>query len=258
MNNPPHGTRLRAHHMAQAALQCAAAMIVLGVFFLTNHSHQEAMPWFRVSILVGSTALIFATLMRQVWWWRIIHALFAPAIYIFTKLPIDPVWYLLTSTTLFLIYRGALTGRVPLYFSNVQTANALVLFFAETPPNRIIDLGAGIGSVACPLAKALPETEITGFENALIPWLIGRMRTARMKNCRWLLSNLWHASLSEYDVVYAFLSPEPMPALWEKIRKEMRPGSLFISNSFPVPEHVATFVIDVNDRRKTRLFCYRI
>ena len=37
------------------------------------------------------------------------------------------------------------------------------------------------------------------------------------------------------DVVYAFLSPAPMPRLWEKVQREMRPGTLFISNRFIVP-----------------------
>ena len=257
MNDKPHHTQHWTHLLTQAGLQCAAALIILGIVFIF-YPHQEAMPWFLVSILVGNTALLLTLLTRQLWWWRIIHALFAPAIYAFSRLQIDPTWYLLASATLFLVYRGALAGRIPLYFSNSHTANVLTRFFSGNPPQRIIDLGAGIGSVVCPLARAFPEAEVTGSENAFIPWLIGRTRTARMKNCRWLLRDLWNASLSEYDAVYAFLSPEPMPCLWEKIRKEMRPGSLFISNSFPVPEQAATFVIEVRDRRKTRLFCYRI
>ena len=107
-------------------------------------------------------------------------------------------------------------------------------------------------------SKALERTHVTGIENAYLPWLIGRLRTAQRNNCKWLLSNLWDVPLSGYDVVYAFLSPAPMANLWVKISKEMQPGSLFISNSFPVPERAADFVIEVNDKRRTRLFFYRV
>lgn len=72
------------------------------------------------------------------------------------------------------------------------------------------------------------------------------------------MQDFWKEPLADYNVVYAFLSPAPMSDLWAKINREMRPGSLFISNSFQVPEQDASFVIEVADTRKTRLFCYRI
>ncbi len=58
--------------------------------------------------------------------------------------------------------------------------------------------------------------------------------------------------------MYAFLSPVPMPAVWAKAIAEMRPGSLLVSNSFEVPGHEADAVIEVGDRRGTRLFLYRM
>ena len=246
------------HYLRQVAIQSAAALAALGITWPHYYSLQEPLPWLTVSILIGSMALLFAAITRQFWWWRVIHAVFAPATYVVSKLQFAPEWYLLASATLFLVYRGALSGQIPLYFSNAQSASALIRFFADNPPGRFIDLGAGIGSVAGPFAKAFEHSHVTGVENAYIPWLIGRARTFRMNNCQWSLSNLWDVPLMKYDVVYAFLSPTPMASLWVKITKEMRPGSLFISNSFPVPERAASFVIEVNDKRRTRLFCYRV
>jgi hypothetical protein len=60
------------------------------------------------------------------------------------------------------------------------------------------------------------------------------------------------------DIVYAFLSPRVMPRLWQKAQAEMRPGTLLVSSSFPVPDAIPEQVIDVPDRRGTRLFCYRL
>ena len=62
--------------------------------------------------------------------------------------------------------------------------------------------------------------------------------------------------LAYYDVVYAFLSPEPMPRLWEKVKDEMLPGSIFVSNSFAVPNIEPSEIWELSDERKTVLYIY--
>ena len=69
--------------------------------------------------------------------------------------------------------------------------------------------------------------------------------------------SLWREPLGDYDVVYCFLSPAPMAELWAKARREMRPGSLLVSNSFPIEGVTPDAVIEVPDRRRTRLYLYR-
>ena len=98
----------------------------------------------------------------------------------------------------------------------------------------------------------------TGVENAPLTWLFGRLFLAGLSNCTWRMGDLWTTTLGEYDLVYAFLSPTPMPALWEKVRAEMRPGALFVSNSFEVPGLAPSRVIEVGDRRGTKLYCYEV
>jgi hypothetical protein len=64
-------------------------------------------------------------------------------------------------------------------------------------------------------------------------------------------------SLADYDLVYAFLSPVPMTEVWHKASTELRPGALLVSNSFPIEGVEPEQVIEVDDRRHTRLYCYR-
>jgi hypothetical protein len=59
-------------------------------------------------------------------------------------------------------------------------------------------------------------------------------------------------------VVYAFLSPAPMAALWDKVRREMRAGSLFISNSLPCRESQQPRSSKSMIARQTRLYCYQL
>ncbi|MEI8236441.1 MAG: hypothetical protein WCG11_04645, partial [Methylococcaceae bacterium] len=70
--------------------------------------------------------------------------------------------------------------------------------------------------------------------------------------------NLFDANFADYDVIFAFLSPRVMPELGEQLKKTMRKGTLFISSSFPAPDWTPEKVLQINDRRKTILYCYRI
>ena len=245
-------------HLRQLALQCAAAFTALSLLWPLFLIRNEALPWPEIALSIGCIALLGATISRQPWWWRLIHALFAPLVWAISMFTIDPGWFLLAFILLLLIYRGALSGQIPLYLSNADSATALTELTATYPSVRFIDLGAGIGSTLHILSKSRLDAKLTGIENAPFVWLIGYLRTRFLvnSNCCWIWGDLWGTNLSEYDVVYAFLSPVPMPRLWKKIELEMCPGSLFISNSFAVPEIEPSRIIEIGDARKTRLYCY--
>lgn len=201
-------------------------------------------------------ALVLSSLSRQPWWWKAIHTLFAPLICLVSWIPVAPSWYLAAFLFLLLCYRGAFSGRIPLFLSTTSTCRAIVKLAEERNVSNIADLGAGIGSMVGALASSLPGTHISGVENAPIPWLIGYFRTTRFANSRWLFQDFWEHPLSDYDIVYAFLSPAPMERLWHKVKGEMHPGSLFVSNSFPIPDQKPSFLVKVDDVRETLLFCY--
>jgi hypothetical protein len=75
----------------------------------------------------------------------------------------------------------------------------------------------------------------SGCEIAPLPAWVARVRAAVAGRFRAGQGDFWTLDLSDYDVIYAFLSPAPMQALWEKVTREARPGTLLISNSFGVP-----------------------
>jgi hypothetical protein len=215
------------------------------------------MPWQQTSLLIGMVALALATVSRQPWWWRLIHGSFMPLIWLTYQLAIDPGWFLLAFVVLLLTYRGALSGQIPLYLSNQATIAALDNLLAAENAQRVIDLGAGVGSTLVPLADRWPERQFTGVENAPLTWLVGRILSVGRPNIDWRWGSLWHTDLHDQDVVYAFLSPTPMPDLWHKLLQEMKPGSLLISNSFPVPGQKPERVIEIDCLPARTLYCYR-
>jgi len=239
------------------ALQGTAIFIVLSLAWPYFLIRNEPLPPMETAAAIGIVALILASATHQPWWWRLIHTLFTPLAWYVSTLTINPGWFFLAFVMTVFVYRGAATGQVPLYLSNRKTAYILAGLIKEhADKKKFIDLGAGIGSIIAPLSKHLPALRLTGIENAPAVWAIGYLRTLGTKNCRWRWGNIWEENLSAYTVAYAFLSPAPMAALWTKIKQEMPPGSLFISNSFPVPGVEAARIIEVNDARGTLLFCY--
>jgi len=249
MSSPP---------IRQLALQGAAVILVLSIAWPYYGFQAAALPWRETSLAIGAAALLFATLSRQPWWWRAIHAAFMPLVWFTHQLAIDPGWFLFAAILLLLVYRGALTGQVPLYLSNRQTVGTLAELLAERGPSRFLDLGAGIGSTTVPLADQFPDSHFTGYENAPLTWLAGFLLSRGRPNLRWRCDDLWQARLDDYDVVYAFLSPAPMPRLWDKVCAEMKPGSLFVSNSFPVPGRAPDRVIEVDCTPPRPLYCYQL
>ena len=245
-------------YLRQLALQGAAVFLAAIVAWLYFILRQALLPWSAISLIIGTLAFLLASLTHQHWWWRLIHSLFAPAVALLSTLNIAPEWYLAGFILTLLIYRGALTNRVPLYLSTPQAGLALAEILSGQVEAKVVDLGAGIGSIACELAQKRPDAQVTGIENSFFPWMIGRLRTFRLRNCHWRFGSFWEIPLTDYDLAYAFLSPAPMPSLWIKVAQEMRPGTLFISNSFPIPEIEPTTVITLDDRRRTQLYCYRL
>lgn len=242
----------------QSAVQGAAVILVLSLAWPYFGLRGTPLPWPETALGIGAVALLLARLSRQPAWWLWIHALFAPAGWAVSRLDIPPGWFLLGFIVLLLFFRGAASGRIPLYLSNAATVEALGDIFRQNKGLRFVDLGAGIASTLVPLARALPDRQFTGVENAPASWAIGRIRTRRIANVFWRHANLWDQALADYDGVYAFLSPAPMAALWQKALREMKPGSLFVSNSFAVPDVSPTEIVEINDTRQTQLYCYRI
>ena len=244
--------------LRQLALQGAAAIAILSLAWPYFGLRAQALPWPETALAIGTAAFVFARISRQPVWWQIIHASFAPAAWAVSLLNLAPGWFLLAFILLWIVFRGAATGQIPLYLTNATTVETLAVLLRTHAGARFVDLGAGVGSTVIPLSRALPHMQFTGIEDAPASWGIGWIRTREIANLRWLMSNLWQAPLEEYDVVYAFLSPAPMPELWEKVRHEMKPGGLFISNSFPIPKVEPDDIIELEDGRRTHLYCYRI
>lgn len=199
-----------------------------------------------------------AMLLRQPTWWIPIHLLFLPLVFIFFTLTIPAWWYLVIVVLMMLVFWGTIRGDVPLFLSSDEVAEAVSLLTELEKAKTFAELGAGVGSVAIPIAKSLSNLNVEAWERAPLPFLISLWRGKKLQNYKALRENFFKAEFANYDVIFAFLSPAVMPDVSAKIQREMKTGRLFISSSFPAPNWQPESILHLNDFRKTVLYCYRI
>ncbi len=236
------------------ACQMPALLLTVGLaYWLPIFHHPIVFLFSQSGLAVGGSLLL-----RQPTWWIPIHLLFLPSVFVFFTLALPAWWYLFIVVTLTLIFWGTIRGDVPLFLSSSEVAQAVITLLQQEHALTFADLGAGVGSVAIPVAKNLPETQVEAWERAPFPWLISAWRGRGLLNYTASRRNFFAADFAKYDVIFAFLSPLAMPDVSEKIKRKMRSGTLFISSSFPAPDWQPESILRMNDRRKTVLYCYRI
>ncbi len=209
-------------------------------------------------VSAGTTAL----LLRAPVIWALFLAVL-PALLVLTLRLDMPIWVPLAILCgLVLILRNTLTERVPLYLSNVKTIELLCGLLPREASIRVIDLGCGLGDVPVALARYNhhPDSRFIGIENAPVPFILAWIAAWQRGDPRVEIhfQSLWHANLNGVDMIYAFLSPHPMPDLYAKIRAEVSDKGIFVSNSFTVPGHPPDRLIPIKTGRATDLLIWNL
>jgi len=217
------------------------------------------LPGWVVATLHGLCAAALAVWWRLPRWWWWISLGFAPMAWAGQAVSQGlglPSWvWLLAFTVVFLVFWRTDASRVPLYMTNNRSAEAVVALLGPAP-GSFIDLGCGDGRLLRHLARARPDWQFVGFEHAPLTWAWARLLGLRLPNLQVRFGSFWEHPLTPYDVVYAFLSPVPMPRLWDKACGQLRPGARLVSNSFDIPGVTPSQCVDVEDARQTRLLVY--
>ena len=215
----------------------------------------RGLPWEMVAALC---AVLLVPLAGLAPWWLGINAMFLPALSAALRLELSPLWALGALALLGAAYGTVWKSRVPLFFSSTRAQAALAKLVPADRPIAFLDVGCGDGRVLSRLAAQYPGSRFDGVEMAFAPWLVARLRCRGIEaRCSITRADFWGRSIANYDIVYAFLSPDVMPRLWAKAQREMRPGSLLVS-AFAVPGVAPDASFDTGDLVGTRLHVWHM
>ena len=210
-------------------------------------------------LLQGSVAAALSWRHLPSWWLPIQFAL--PLALIGASQLELPSWiFLLAFLSLVALYWTTFRTRVP-YYPSGPAAWDKVAALLPAHPLRVIDIGSGFGGLAFFLARQRSDSSITGIEIAPLPWAVSAARAAwcRLQGetaPRFVRGDYQRLNFAEYDVIFAYLSPAAMPALWGQASAQMRPGSLLLSYEFEIAGCAPHFTSVTDSGR--RLYGWRI
>lgn len=255
---PVQGYRPQVPLRRAAAVQAVASLVtlLLAIVAPAEVAASSVMTW---AWLQGIVAAALGRSLGMDPWWIPLHALFAPGLVWMLGTGLAPGYALAAFCLLASLYWGVARTRVPLFLTSQAAVRALATVLPAGRSFSFLDLGCGLGGVLASLARARPAGRYFGIESAPLPFLLGWLRTALGGgSCRVRWGDFNALDLSRYDVVYAYLSPAAMNDLWRKARREMRAGSLLISNSFTIPGVPPAASIAAGARGETRLLLWRM
>ncbi|HSY26781.1 MAG TPA: methyltransferase domain-containing protein [Burkholderiaceae bacterium] len=218
-------------------MQFLSLAIVFALLMIFPNVFGVQMPIVAAVILQGLCAAGLSRWRRLAPWWLLIQAVFLPALFAGAMLHLPPQIYLGAFLFFLVLYWSTFRTQVPFYPSGPAAWAAVAELLPKSHPIRFVDVGSGFGGMVFHLARSRGDSEFIGIELAPLPWLASRM-TAWFARARvqFLRDDYNHLDFGEFDVVFAYLSPAAMPALWQKARAEMRTGSLLLSYEFAIAE----------------------
>ncbi|MFZ3087463.1 MAG: class I SAM-dependent methyltransferase [Methylotenera sp.] len=267
-------SRLPKIRLVPAALavlvQCAALVAVFAsswaiylaaaVYFDADLSLLMPVPVL-VPMLVLMQALaaaLFSYLAGMASWWRWIHLCFPLAIWGMSCWHVPDEFYLTGFIVSLSLFWTTFRSQVPFYPSRPIVWQQVAGLMPQGKPVRMIDIGSGLGGMSMHIAKVRPDSRIEGIEIAPLPWMLSFVRAwIRRSSAVFRLGDYRKLDFASYDVIFAYLSPAAMLALWEKARQEMRPGSLLVSYEFEIPG-VAPSLCVAADKQSPVIYVWRL
>lgn len=245
--------------LAAAAAQGAGVVLVLLLMATLPGEAARSVHPLAWALLQGLGAAAVGHSLRMDSWWIPIHVSFVPGLVWMLGFELPPEFALTLFCLMGSVYWGVSRNRVPLYLSSQASAQIVAELLPRDRDFAFLDVGCGLGSVLAHLARARPSGIYHGVEVAPVPFLFCRLRAALLgRNCRVSWADFRDLDFGAYDVIYAYLSPAAMGGLWEKASREMRPGSLLVSNSFAIPDVRPAFTLATGEGAGSRLLVWRM
>lgn len=245
-------------------VQCSALCAVFFVTWLTHwisvvvFSTDLDFTVFTIVLLQAGFAAYFSHLAGMASWWRWIHLCFPMAVWLMSSWQIPNTFYLVGFIVTLSLYWTTFRTQVPFFPSRPVIWQQVAAIIPQDKPIRMIDIGSGLGDMSMHIARIRPDCVIEGIEIAPLPWLVSVVRAKLKRSAAvFKLGDYRELDFASYDVIFAYLSPAAMPALWEKSKAEMKSESLLISYEFEIQGISPTQVL-TNGEREEKLYVWKL
>lgn len=235
-------------------LQVGVAVLWLGLLVQTSWAgRMPLLFWLAAHGLVTAALSHWRT--REPWWTAFHLAM--PWLALLALQWQVPLWvYPVLALLLLAVFSPVLRDRVPFFLSSRQVAQALLQIMSQRQTQSFVDLGCASGGLLVSLARARPQTQFVGVETAWLPYCVARLRAWRLPNLTIRRQSIWDVSLAGFDIVYCFLSPDPMARLGAQFDDQASKGACLVSNSFRIPDRQPSQTLTVQDWRESVLLVY--
>ncbi|EPX63242.1 hypothetical protein D187_005647 [Cystobacter fuscus DSM 2262] len=130
----------------------------------------------------------------------------------------------------------------------------------ETQQGTLLELGAGWGNLAFALAEHCPRASVVAYEWSPLPYAFARLRQrlAPRPNLRFVRGDFFQASFTGASAVVCYVHREAMRRLATKLREELAPGALIVSNTFALRGWTPSRTLVIPDLYRTRVYLYEV
>lgn len=146
--------------------------------------------------------------------------------------------------TTLIISAGALLGCLiglswfagsdaPYVPTNIEVIKRILKFAGVKKGKKFYELGSGDGRVV--IAAARHKAYSTGIEQSLLRVFLSRLKSASLKNIKFIHGNVFAKDYTDADIVYIYLLPKGVKKLEEKLKKELKKGSIVITQTYHFP-----------------------
>ena len=175
------------------------------------------------------------------------------------------VWFLIFvcasfGLTLYLVILGnSVFGGLDFASDERVVAIVTKIIHAYGKPRAVLyDLGSARGSFATAVAKKFPLLKIFGVDDSWFRTSYAQAQSLFVTNAHFLNQDIFNTNISQADILYIYLPQELMLKLEEKLKSELKPGSVIITNKVQLPSWQATKIFSTDAKRPlmNRLFVY--
>jgi hypothetical protein len=151
------------------------------------------------------------------------------------------------------LYNMVFRGYAPFITSKSEVAEKIIseLKLNQAYEGKVYELGCGRAVFLHEVEKVCPRAELVGIEYSLPLYLMASIQGAlRHSRIRIIKKNVFHANISEADILYCYLNQPMMDELVKKLKFECKPLSHVISYIYRLPRIDTAKEIDLDAAEK--------